>query len=305
MAVFAPVHRVLATGAAVAALLIAPAPSTAQEAFLNDALVVASDADDRRKANLASRQVMLVEHMAVAACFLHLGVKSDFWQPQLERFLALFRATEKALQEGNAILGLPEERNERVLTSLRQVDRLFLPYGEILDDILASGTVSAEQLVALNDLTDTIENQMGAAVRLIDAVYLRKNYSMKLLTALAFAGKERVTSQALINEYCLIAAGVHDKAKRVELRADADLYRARLEALRDGEMLIGLPPAPTPAVAEQIGVALNEWNKMENVVQVAVEGAEISEADLEAVSEKALVLLASINQTVFLLEGLE
>jgi hypothetical protein len=276
----------------------------AQELY-DEAFVIGSSADDRRKSNMAGRQVMLVDRMVENACFMHLGVEPELHAKRLQQAQFLFGATEAALKDGNPALHLKKERNTRVLEALAEVDRAYAPFNEVIAAIVASGAVTVEQLAFLDDSTRSVENAMARVVRMIDSVYLQKNYSMKFLVALDFVSNERVTSQAIVKDFCLIGAGVHADVKKIELEDEVAVYEGRLMALRDGEPLVGLPPAPNDAIVDQINTALALWTEIAPTISLAYGREKLGHVQLEQVARHATPMLASVNQAVYMFEGLE
>ncbi|MEO0623545.1 MAG: hypothetical protein AAFU49_16920 [Pseudomonadota bacterium] len=293
------------TAVAVTVSFTLSAPTTKAQELYDDAFVIASEVDERRKSNMASRQEMLVERMIEAACFAMIDVETEANWTRLEQSYTLFNLSQVALRDGNAALGLKKETNERVLEAQKAVEKQFKPFGETVAGIIEARAMDDDALRLLASKASALEKAISRAHSAIDGVYLRRTYPMKSIVGLNFIGKERVTSQAITRNYCLMAAGIDSELHRIELQGDAELFQSRLEALLVGEPLVGLPPAPTEAIEEQISVALGLWAEMLPAIDAAMKGGELRDDHVTLISDHATPLLAAINQAVYLYEAIQ
>lgn len=280
----------------------APQPGHAQSLY-GEAFAIPSESDNRRKANMAARQIMLIERMVELACFVHLDVEREAHHQQLDFAKSLYEATEEALKTGNPTLGLPRESNERLIAALADVDRRYAPFGEVLQAGLSSG-FTAEIVADLEHHTGLIESALHKVLRLVEAVYLQSEVDLQTLSAFNFVTKERTDTQRLIKDMCLIAAQIEAEAKAVELAYEVEAFEARLVSMIKGEPLIGLPPAPTDGIRTTVKEAQEIWLEIRPLVEEELRTGKLDQASLLDVAEHATPLLAKMNKAVFLYESL-
>ncbi|MEM9148475.1 MAG: hypothetical protein AAGC57_20125 [Pseudomonadota bacterium] len=300
--------RILKLGLTAVACVVGlsvPVPTAVAQELYDDAFVIASDADERRKSNMASRQEMLIERMIETACFAMIDVETEANWTRLEQAHRLFMLSQTALRDGNAALGLGPETNERVINALDLVDKRYKPFDEMIQQIITDRSFDSDALRALDSKAKGIEKAVSRVQSTIDGIYLRRSYPMRAIVGLNFIGKERVTSQSITRNYCLIAADVDAEVHRIHLQNDAKLFQSRLEALLVGEPLVGLPPAPTGAIADQIGEALRIWAEMLPAIDQAMGRNEIRDDHVTLISDHATPLLAAVNQAVYLYESVQ
>ncbi|MEO0994424.1 MAG: type IV pili methyl-accepting chemotaxis transducer N-terminal domain-containing protein [Pseudomonadota bacterium] len=280
------------------------APLTVSTAARADGLfAVGSTGDDRRKANLVSRQKMLVERMAANACLITRGIDVEADKERLTEAHDIFLATQAALREGNDTIGLAAEKNERVLQQLAAVERSFRPF-DLAALSIADGTAEVGTMTDMMRHTTPLYNALDKLAGLVDRVYVKRQFSVGALAALDYAGKQRWLSQKMVREACLVGDAGQEHVP-LDLGNTLVTFESRLKALRDGERLIGLPPAEDPELLDTFDEAEEIWEEIRPVLIDAADGTAPDPDALHLLAKDMTPLLAALNDAVYLIEGRE
>ncbi|MGF1501901.1 MAG: type IV pili methyl-accepting chemotaxis transducer N-terminal domain-containing protein [Paracoccaceae bacterium] len=275
---------------------------SAPQAVAEDFFAVGNTVDDRRRANFVSRQKMLVERMAAKSCFLINDFDASDHGPKLDEAHELFVATQAVLRDGNTALGLEAETNTRVLERLSDVEKLFAPF----DEAALAVRDGARDPALLKDKIGGTSGLLAALERLgglIDRIYVRDHFSLPTISKLDYAGLQLWLSQKLVKEACMLATTEQKGLYRIELQDSVTLFEARLAALRDGEILIGLPPATDPELVRSLDRVAELWGGMRTPLMAAIARGDMTAEELRQIVEFSTPLMTAANDAVFVIEG--
>lgn len=239
--------------ATLAALLIA-APAAAQH----------SD-DARQRINLSSGQAMLAEEMTQAACLLSVSIQPEASMDRLGQSEQDFARVLEGLSGNGAKIGLADETNASVLAAQTEVASAWNAYsialhgfregGFTLDDLDASGRDMLGLTLDAAAMTARAHGQGASGITMGQAMTLN------------VAGRQRVFSETMLKEMCLIAGGIEPDLNRARYRETVTLFNASLDALINGLPEAGLSPPPSPAIAAKLKEVNEMWQPMRSFME--------------------------------------
>lgn len=281
---------------------VVPASATS---LYDDAMVISSEADERRKANLAARQSMLVHRMIKTACFAMLDVAAeDHWDRFAEAH-GLFNETLEGLKSGDPALGLDKETNERVRLAIADVERAYRDFDATATALREKRSATPAEIETLADLSSGVTSASDRVARVIDRTYLQHKYSRQTLVALSVGARERTAAQTITKSYCLIAADIDADVYRMALADRVELFEKLVYGLRDGKALIGLAPAPTPEIRREVTDAIAFWHELSPAVDAILQFSELTDVEMAMIAGNATPLVGRMNQIVYLYEAVD
>lgn len=295
-------------GAALAALL-ATAPGTAHRAAAveryGDIFMMASGTDEQRKSNLAGRQLMFAERMVALACAAHVGADAAHSLEHLNQVRAYFEGTQKALRDGNPALGLAPETNERLRDAFAEAEQAYAGFAAALNSSLAGGEVTLEELRMMDGHISALDRALRRVLRLEEAVNLQGAVGLRSIVAFNFVNDQRAEAQQIVKDLCLSAAGLDADVKSVQLAQEVELFESRMRALRDGEPLIGLAPAPSETIRVTIDEILAIWDELQPFAAHVIRDRTAEVDEIPRIMERSTPLLSKLSRLVFLYEALD
>lgn len=263
-----------------------------------------ADADEaKRRINLAGRQRMLSQRITKAACFSLTGVNADEQLVMLSDASELFGTTHHALSAGDETLGLRHEFNPTIVDSLKAVDAKWTPFAAMAHGVVVGGMRDAENIEKLNASGLELLNDMNETVGKIAREYGNQIDELPLILSLTIdlAGRQRMLTQKISTEFCLIDAGINVEENRANLTSTLGFFNLTLTSLVGGfpGMII---PAPTDEIRASLANVESLWANANVVLTGVAEGADISDADRQIVATEVEAVLNAMNDTVALYE---
>ena len=259
--------------------------------------------DAKRRINLAGRQRMFSQRMSKAACFILTGVEVEKHEKMLQKTYDLFAVTNDALSNGSDTLELKPERNPAVFVALTRVQKRWDDFAPKVRAVIDHATIDTGSLAELDASGLALLKDMNTAVNIIAKTYGDQLPELPLILAVTIdlAGRQRMFTQKMSKDFCLIDAGVEPDANRADLEATAQYFTATLDALIDG-----FPGAVMAAPNDDIHAKLLEvkelWKEPAAVLQAAASGGPISEADRLLIADQMEEVLVTMNEAVKLYE---
>jgi hypothetical protein len=249
-----------------------------------------------RKINLAGRQRMLVQRMGKSACFASQNVDVAMHRQELAESQDLFESTLKALKFGSAELGLAPESDDGVLRQLQAVEQFWTSYDRVLRTMLSSDTFKIDQL---HELGLQLVEQANFAVTAIEAKYEGAGLiEASMAGAINLWGRQRMLSQKMTFEYCLLFASIKTEEVQPYLIGSMALFDSKHEELDADFSRIKSPKLTLENLQSQWNrIGLN-WTLLKTHLERALGTAKISSEDALQVSRISRQLLAEINQGV-------
>jgi len=270
-----------------AGLIASAAPVSAAEQ--------ASDA--KARINLAGRQRMLSQKMAKASCFALVDGGNFAHMNELDKARETFEETHTGLVEGSAALSLNAEAHDTVLAALSDVASLWAPFQSAVADILTAGKVDESKLSVVGDTNLPVLVRMNETVGLIADTYATGgDIDPARGNTINVAGRQRMLSQKMAKEFCMILAGFEEGTNREALQSTMSQFETAL-----GKLIAGADGLEVPNPA--IGSRLERVGKVYESIKVSYEGILAGETpsaeEIASVSSQSNRVLREMNQIVF------
>ncbi len=288
---------VTAIGIASALAFSNPLPASASEITAEEAA---------RKVNLAGRQRMLSQRMLMSACYATLGIESDLHFDKLTAAHASFEQVHDGLRYGDPSLDLHEEGYRSVMDALTAVDERWADYNGILTGYMSVQMLSGDALYRMNESSLAVLRDMNAAVSTIANSYSAdlKHLPQILAVTIDLAGRQRMLTQKMAKELCLVKAGVDPEQNLLNLAQSYGQFNATLDALVDGIPLM-VAPAPTEEIANKLAEVREVWQVPAAIFAAAAAGEPVEWEDLETIVATIDTVLFTMNEAVGMYETVD
>lgn len=289
-------HRGLGLGLIGALFLAAPPAVVANEKI--------SIGNEGRRINLAGRQRMLSQRIAKSACLSLQNVKRDHHLKQLSAAAALFAETLDGLYGGSTSQKLAPATDATVKKQLEIVQGLWSGYDMEIQNFIKSPELPSG-LGAMTDLARKsipILNEMDYAVALMENVGKTRAYDPGLANAINVSGRQRMLSQRMTKEYCLIYAGIDRAVNYAFIRGTVALFNSSKLELLSGLSSLKLDAPQRRALIEEYETVTRIWTRFSGPILQAVNGGAPTLEGLKRVATENEPLLKSLNRIVYLYE---
>lgn len=264
--------------------------------------VLASAGDQQmvsNKLNIAGRQRMLSQRMAKAACFVHIDVQKPNHLDMLKGASNLFDTSHTALLKGSDELGLPVETNPRVLNGFGSVESLWRGYKKAVEQGLQAKEVSAGLINIIEVINLPTLKQMHATVNLIEQTYAGDTgRHPSLSAAINLSGAQRMLTQKASKEFCFIEGGIEETLNKKSLEGTVKRFDKVLAGLIKGNQGLGLSPAPTDEIRDQLSKVDSLWQPLKIIFEKAYSGKSLTDAEIIKVATDNNTLLVEMNKAV-------
>lgn len=278
----------------ISALSFQALPSYASDAAASEAT---------RKVNLAGRQRMLTQRMSMAACYATLGIEPALHFEKLAAAHAEFEQVHHGLRFGDEELSLEEEGYKHVLDALNVVDTHWSTYQPIVEGLLSIQMMSGDALNAMDQKGLAVLHDMNITVGTIANTYAGdlENLPEILTLSIDFAGRQRMLTQKISKEFCMIEAGLSVEENIENLRITREQFNLTQQALEVGVPRL-IVEAPTPEILAKLREVDELWSAP-NAIFARVEAGEIvSRNDIEHVVHYMDDVLIAMDEVVALYE---
>ncbi|MEM8626952.1 MAG: type IV pili methyl-accepting chemotaxis transducer N-terminal domain-containing protein [Pseudomonadota bacterium] len=266
-------------------------------------------AADARAVNVAGRQRMLSQRISKAACFVAHGIKQQRHRDQLKAAHELFRSSLHNLQQGDG--GLPKPRNAEVAGGLHRVGLLWSWFGPSAL-AFANSVTAAERAQHLdNILTANLDvlREMNNTVQLMDTAHSAhaakagtQGRNGALVSTINRAGRQRMLSQKLAKELCMVAVGFEVDLSRGHTAGTLALLQSEQSRLASELPSLGLSNALTAQLMDQFAKVTTLIAPLEEIVADVLAGGQLDNARLETVAVATDQLLMTLDRSVSLYE---
>ncbi|MEM7271285.1 MAG: type IV pili methyl-accepting chemotaxis transducer N-terminal domain-containing protein [Pseudomonadota bacterium] len=255
-----------------------------------------------RKVNVAGRQRMLSQRIAMASAMGRLGVEPQENLDIIRSASRDFDTAQQALRNGSDEFGLLEETHPSVLSALNKVDVAWAEMGDAATSIVNQGAVSRANFRSIAEVNLKLLSRSNIVVKKIVSAYSEDDRSdVGLAVAIDIAGRQRMLSQKMIKEAALIGLKYRKSDNREFLNETLEEFDSSLFKLMYGAADEDIPEAP-PEVLSKLQQVESLWL---DIFPLMDEIASLGRADsfeLEELSASALDLLSLSNEAVQLYE---
>ena len=191
--------------------------------------------------NLSGKQRMLSQKMSKEVMLIALDIdKEANVKNNLKSTSALFDKTLKGLRFGDADLGLPATSAKRIIRQLDKVDEIWATFYPTIQQITASGTVTAEQVTVIAQQTSLLK-RMNKAVGAYEKAAAKGDYQkIQVGCNTQIFGKQRMLTSKMSKEFLLIAYGFDVESNKLSLLETYTLFERTLKGLVEGDETFGV-----------------------------------------------------------------
>lgn len=260
-----------------------------------------TDVGSSERINLAGQLGTLSQRIIASACNLNAGIAVAESKAVLDISAFQFNRISDALLYGNRGFGiLGEESRPRTLQVIGDLNTVW---GPVLDKAVATD-VAVNDNAHIADIVDQSDAILSTANILVSEITGQYADPVALLHADALlidlAGRQRMLSQRMSKDVCLIASGINVEQAQDDLRKTSKLFEDTLNALRNGLDSVGVRPPPTQKIENGLQFVVEEWQNLQPALNASLSGAELDENMRGQVFNAFLGMEARMNNVVVL-----
>ncbi len=256
--------------------------------------------------NLSGKQRMLSQKMSKEILLIALDVEKEKNLKNLTATASLFDKTLKGLRDGDTDLKLPETISPRIRNQLGTVEKIWLDFHHLVQNIIDSGTVTKAQVEEIAKENLNLLKQMNRCVNLYekDASKAGLKSDPTLAVTINLSGKQRMLTQKMSKEFLLVALGHEVDSNKLNLLETATLFERTLKGLLDGDATLDLTGTENEAIRRQLNVVNGLWLDFKPVMDYATnpDTTSITREKLDQLAAKNLPLLKEMNTAVGMFE---
>ncbi|MCF6271965.1 MAG: type IV pili methyl-accepting chemotaxis transducer N-terminal domain-containing protein [Rhodobacteraceae bacterium] len=246
---------------------------------------------------------MLSQRIVKSACLASLGIERDRNRAVLADSLQRFQKSILALQSGDPAIGLSPEQNPEILARLNGISTAWPDFFNIANISLSPAGLTPASLQDFDVRGLSMLAGMNDTVQLIARTYGSQIEELPLILSISIdlAGRQRMLTQKMVKEFCLIDAGVEVEANRENLAASLALFNNTLEGLFNGIPGI-LVEAPNYDIRKKLREVSELWQPMNTVLQAVASGTQITDYERGLMVDNVDEILSSMNEAVGMYE---
>lgn len=269
----------LATAVATSLALSNPAHAQTQTQMEIDANLLQAqfieDAGGAERIDNSGKLRMLSQRIPASACFAHADILHDASFAMLGDATAAFDKIIAGLERGDDSIGMTgAETDRRVLMKIAALNVIWDPMHSEIDLVLANGGADAD----ISQLAATSEPLLDAAKLLVSEIAAEYADPTAMLQSDALvidiAGRQRMLSQRISKNTCLIGTGLAADTAIGELTATMNMFDVSAHALLNGMPDAGILAPDNDVVIAGLTKVIADWNDIKSLIEnVIAEGA--------------------------------
>ncbi len=270
----------------------APAPSVQRAQFLEDE-------GASQRIDFSGKLRMLSQRIPAAACNLASGIDTETSQTLLVNAAAEFEQIVDALEFGDDNLGIiGAETRRKTLVQIADLRERWEPMftvaqtvddnGGTVDQIAIMAAQSGEVLSSAKLLVSEISGQYSDPTALLQSDAI----------TIDIAGRQRMLTQRMSKNICLIEAGITTDIANAELETTMKMFDASLNALRYGMETAGIETPPNSDVEAGLDIVISDWAALMPFVQQVLAGEELDDETRGSIFRDMNAMTGHMNTVV-------
>lgn len=276
-------------------------PATAQELTAEELERVQflEDIGASQRIDFSGKLRMLSQRIPAAACYYAAGIDTDATGAMLDSAAAEFQQIVDALEFGDESLGiLGAEERRKTLVGLAKLREMWDPMFATADEIHKNGG-NPEQVALIADQSAEVLRIAQLLVSEISGEYANPAALLQAdALIIDIAGRQRMLSQRMSKNVCLIASGVNVDQATAELNGTAQMFDNSLGALQNGMADAGIKPPPNAQIEEGLAVVRQDWQGLQPIVAMAAAGEPIDDETRGIMFHGANHMTGDMNRVV-------
>ena len=284
----------------VLSLLIAlTLPFSASPAFSGSAGIAAENAEER--INYSGKLRMLSQRIPAAACHLNEAIAPDTSRAILENSIAEFEQIITALEFGDTALNIQAPETQRKsLARIHELRENWAPFKAAAEAIIQGQDTKASLTYVLAENMTLLSNAQ-LVVEQLSKQYANPNSSSRAsLMLIDISGRQRMLTQKMAKETCMIASAFGSTATEEDLAGTMRIFEASLEALRFGMPQVGVLPPPNSDISVGLESVFDDWLNVKPLLGSVLDGHQLDDTSHAIKFERLNVTMASANAVVSL-----
>ncbi|MGR3322970.1 MAG: type IV pili methyl-accepting chemotaxis transducer N-terminal domain-containing protein [Pseudooceanicola sp.] len=256
------------------------------------------------RVNVAGRQRMLSQRIAMATCVARAGASGAENAERARAAMELFASSQVALRRGDRASGLRMETRPDVLAALADVTRQWKPFRETAAEALEADGPPGPRMLRLRVLASQLLRQANDAVGMLERAAGEGADAPNLAATLNVAGRQRMLIQKAVMQACFVSTGIAAQEAARDLLATRLIFERSLASLLIGNDRRNIISAPTPEIDRKLVDIIRIWRWMEPDLRAAMAGETLAPRRLALLADGSDFVLARMNEIVSLYEGL-
>ncbi|MEL6681305.1 MAG: type IV pili methyl-accepting chemotaxis transducer N-terminal domain-containing protein [Pseudomonadota bacterium] len=293
-------HKITATvfGLGLVCAPVYAETTSALAPFVHKAQFV-EDIGASQRIDFSGKLRMLSQRIVAAGCNYAAGIDPEKSGAVLSATSVEFQKIIDALEFGDPDLGIiGAEERRRTQVGISKLRELWDPTNATAQ-LIAAGDTSPELVMQLADQSAPLLEMAKLLVTEISAQYSDPTALLQSdALVIDIAGRQRMLSQRMSKNDCLISSGVNTETATAELQGASEMFEVSLMALRNGMDEAGIKEPPNDTIADGLDTVINGWTELKPLVEKVVSGESIDNEQRAIVFNGALRMTGDMNTVV-------
>ncbi|MDX8347875.1 type IV pili methyl-accepting chemotaxis transducer N-terminal domain-containing protein [Cognatiyoonia sp. IB215446] len=242
---------------------------------------------------------MLSQRIVAAGCNYAAGIDPERSGAMLRATSEEFQRIVDALEYGDPDLGIiGVEERRRTLVGISKLRTLWDPTNETAQ-LIAQGHGSPELVEQLADQSAPLLEMAKLLVSEVSAQYSDPTALLQAdALAIDIAGRQRMLSQRMSKNVCLIRSDINTATATGELEGAMQMFEVSLMALRHGMPDAGIKEPPNDEIVAGLDVVIADWDALKPIVGTVLAKQSIDEEQRAIMFNGALAMTGHMNTVV-------